>query len=173
MEIDNVYIILGSSIYDELIWRVNTFLKIYNPNSIVILSGTNNEVEKMSILLENKIVNNSYIVKETLSRNTIDNIINTFSILFNIRNLQIPQSDMSGHTDFVEVIRYNSYHIISSDYHINRIKFICSVLDKTKNLDIVYHSANTENPDILKYRLLNETKINVESYRYHILNYNL
>lgn len=125
----------------------------------MILTGTKSEVKKMTDLLYGKLSNTTYIFKEMLSRNTVDNIVNSFSMIMNIRNLQIPQYDMSGHVEYTEVISYRSYHIISSEYHIPRIKFICSLLNNLKNLDIIYHSATTEDQNLLKYRERNENLI--------------
>jgi hypothetical protein len=78
--------------------------------------------------------------------------------------------DESGHNELVEVSNYKGYYIISSEYHIPRVKYICSVLNLTKNLEIKYIETITRNPKQLKLRQSHEQYISekIELYCKHI-----
>ena len=113
-------------------------------------------------------LNSSIIVQEINSKNTIDNIYNSFFLLFEGK-LKIPLIDESGHREDTEILAYGKFSIISSEYHINRIKYICSCLDITKNLKISYIPSKTENLELLQSRLKNEALISKNKHIYNNL----
>jgi uncharacterized SAM-binding protein YcdF (DUF218 family) len=149
----NIYILLGSSSFLELTWRIEKLLEIckHKINYIILLTGTNTEVSMMHKELS-VLASNATFIFETKSKNTIDNIVNSFSILNEKKELLGIDVD-----------------IISSEYHIPRIKYISFICNINKK--ITYHSSQTRIDTILKTRMQTENKIsqNLEKYKNQIL----
>lgn len=149
----NIYILLGCSSFLESTWRIEKLLEIckHKINYIILLTGTNTEVSMMHKELS-VLAGNATFIFETKSKNTIDNIVNSFSILNEKKELLGIDID-----------------IISSEYHIPRIKYISFICNISKK--ITYHSSQTRIDTILKTRMQTENKIsqNLEKYKNQIL----
>jgi len=150
--INNVLIILGCDTYDELTDRLNTSIKIakqFEQPSIIFLTGTQHEISYM---------------RNKLDSCTIDNIYNSFNYLYYNRLLTLPSGD--GHFIEKEIVSYRNVHILSSYYHIARIKVICDNLNISKNCFIVFHKSEVTNKLLGTMREKNEKRLkeNIKEY---------
>lgn len=159
-KLKNTYILLGCNM-EDIDNRINMLYNIckYENNYVIVLSGNEKEVlymfERLSSL-------DAHFLFEHNSFSTIDNIVNTFYYLFSPRRPNI--SDQ--YDNLKEIIDYGQIHIVSSEYHLKRIAFICSVLEITKNLNIDFIGCITTNSEILEKRRAHENEIekNIKSY---------
>lgn len=109
----------GSEPSEDMKCRLNCLLSNMDAfsNSTIVLSGGNGEAEKMyTVLLNNGITSNSIILEE-LSKNTLENLENTRSLVT------------------------GNVLVITSDYHAFRTKLICYMLDL--NWDILSTKTNS------------------------------
>lgn len=169
----NVIIILGTSNNDELKLRVETAIKdSFLKNCYYIISGTNEECDKMKKILKEEKINN--ILEDNKSKNTIENIINSLSIVSTLQYKNLSK-EISFEEPFgiEEVIDYiNKIIIISSDYHIERIKLITKEISKKIMIKLVhnieFNSVDTKSLDrkfIIK-RVANEILIKKHKKEY-------
>lgn len=129
-------IVLGCSDLKELDKRLDLFLRLF-PTNHILITGSQEECDHTVGYLTNKGVYEHFIIIENQSSDTIDNIVNTFSYLCGATftgNNDIIRVDENYMGD-IESVEYkiNKYIIISSEYHIPRIKYImkeCGIFDK-------------------------------------------
>lgn len=145
-------VILGNALNNNkiskvLYFRLNKALKVLKnkPNLLIVTSGgitSNNiysEAEVMKqYLIENGIDSNKIIIEDK-SKNTIENI------LF-IKN----------------IVKDNKTIILSSNYHILRIKLITKLL---KLNNVKYISCFTPIKDLIKHLIIEEVFIFIHAYR--------
>lgn len=165
-------LLLGCGDRIELDVRIDLTLKIYNEcrarNSLpfVFISGNSNEVKIMTNKLAKHVLPSWTLMGEDCSRDTIDNIINSFKIIFHptYGAKYYPMNDMLAPCD---AFPFHQHHIISSSYHLKRIKFIMDTLGYLQTDTVVYHGSDLYN----KTRVDLEKRIedNVEQYKSLIL----
>jgi hypothetical protein len=137
----SMIIVFGCGNEEELIGRVNkciNFCRTECYTKFIMLTGTNKECMLMrKHILDSEICGSDKIFIENESKNTIDNVINTFSHMCSSSTrygrrdvIHRQESDMGDPV----IVKYSidRYIILSSSYHIPRIKFImrvCGVFD--------------------------------------------
>lgn len=150
-------IVFGCNEHEELKGRMELALEVYKdrckiPNTIVALLYTGTK-EEFSFVKENINLELINLISETSSKNTIDNVINSFVLI----------SQQMNYFKSINVI-----HLISSSYHLSRISFIISTLQLYKDIKLEFHGSKLFNLS----RLENEDGIknNIEQYQQSILN---
>lgn len=144
----SMIIVLGCGNEKELIGRLDkciecykqiAYVKLgYTSNTFIMCTGTEKECLFMcKYIIDVGMIGETRIFSENESRNTIDNIINTFYYMCGADTLHgnrdvihITQSWMGDPIDVEYSI--DKYIIISSMYHIPRVKFImneCGIFD--------------------------------------------
>lgn len=144
-KLKNTYILFGCDT-EEINNRISLLYGIckYEDNYLIVLTGTEKEVLYMYERLKSLDTN---FLFESDSYSTIDNVLNTFYYLFSAHRPNL---------DNLQIIDYGQIHVVSSEYHLERIQFICSHAEITKNLNIDYIGSITPNETILRKRKKNE-----------------
>lgn len=142
----HLVIILGSSIHVELGERIQTGYTLYesftnnDEDANIVLTGTPGEVNKMRKILKNTVPDYDIYCEEE-SKTTIDNIYNSFTIF----------SD--------QINEGWNVHIVTSDYHLLRVKKICDILDPSKNVNVNFHCSRSRDSKIFEDRIQAEFNI--------------
>lgn len=153
-------IIFGCNSIYELIERTKFAVSLYKLNNEkIIITGTYNETILMKEYITKNIPDinsyvNNFVFIDDKSKDTIDNIINSFSVLKN-NNI---------------VLSEHNYHIVSSNYHITRIQYIISVLKLPYSF--FFHSVNIPIDANIISKICNEAKILSNSDTYNKVIYN-
>lgn len=146
-------ILYGCGDFNELKYRIDIALKlikkinnIHKNYAFILFTGT--ESENNFFLSYIKPYNlNLFITSETNSKDTIDNVINSFNIIFNIKNgLKFNDFD-NGFLNQYDAGPFEIIYNISSAYHLQRIKYILQVCN--------FYNENMEFYGSLEY---NETR---------------
>jgi uncharacterized SAM-binding protein YcdF (DUF218 family) len=166
-----IVVVLGCGNQNELIERVELGISLYVKHSKALLffSGTPSEILFMKELVSKRLPS-CMLSFEDKSRNTIDNIVNTFSMfpmprIFGTRPSLIESIDEFGVPIIKEVPDYK-FIVVSSDYHIQRVKLICDHLDVSKNRQISYYDCVTSDKAQLNKRLHTENYIRENIFEY-------
>ena len=179
LQYKNIIVILGNGNITELDERVSLAAELYkkNLNSILFFTGTPQEIKNMQLLATKKL-SNPLLAYEDKSKNTIDNIYNTFSLIqfppyINNRPPVILCTEYDGVALYDEVPDY-TFFIVSSDYHMERFEYICKNLNISNKRNINFYGSLTKDKKQLQRRLYTENyiKSNQEQYLKMIHNYN-
>lgn len=176
---DRVVIVLGTGNTSEIRERtkVGVSLHIENPRSLLFFTGTPKEIQTM-IAIAYGLYPHCNISYEDKSRNTIENIVNSFSVFpitrtHGARTSVIEHVDGCGVPSLQEVPDYE-FIVVSSDYHIDRVRFICDNLTVSMNRKIKYYVSETSDKVQLQKRIETEKYIfaHIDQYASMIIQVN-
>lgn len=161
---DRIIIVLGTGNKSEMHERtkLGVSLNIEFPKSLLFFTGTTKETQTM-ITIAYDLYPHCNISYEDKSRNTIENIVNSFSVFpitrtHGARTSVIEHVDGCGIPSLQEVPDYE-FIVVSSDYHIDRVKFICDNLTVSMNRKIRYCVSETSDKVQLQKRIKTEEYI--------------
>ena len=190
ISLHHLFIVLGSGYEIEMRERADRALSVYKE----IKAGTYKEESKrvdpteirVVFLFTGRPIESKFLyeycvskypeitcLQERESRNTIDNIYNSFGLLR--QRLYWTMSYGDGHASMLEVNEIEEIHIVTSNYHLKRTRLICENLDISREFKLCFHGAIEREGKILEQRKKNEEKIanNLVPYIKLIKSYNL